>query len=230
MRTSGGAAVSQPVAEARISSGVPASSPLHHLQDRRAHADEDHRHEKEEEPAHPRSGRPRTPPFTIDELGEEGAEGRRCRSLAREAGEGKSGPEMGRRRAAPRTWSVELGAEGPVDVARREEEDALRQAVVERGGRRRPARRSRRGPEPHRQDAHVLHGGVGQHPLEVALADHEHRGEGHGEEPQPHQGVAREGVLPGGAAHLVDAGEGEEGEVGDGAGEEPPRGRPGASP
>ena len=70
------------------------------------------------------------------------------------------------------------------------------------------------------EDAHVLDARVGEHPLEVALADHEDRGDGHGEEAEGDEQAAREGPFARRAHDSVDAQEREEGAARQPSGEE----------
>src|SRR6266496_4560596 len=189
---------------------------LHHLEDGGAHPDEDHRQEEQEEPAHDEAAAAERA-VQDRELAEEGAEGRRAGD-GEEAGQ-EERPGHGQPPRRPAHLVHELRAVGAVDVAGREEEDALREPVahgVEHGARGGRAAE----PEPQGEDAHVLDRRVRQHPLEVALPDHEDGGERHGEEPHPDERVAREGRLAGGAAHVHHAGERDEAEARDAGREE----------
>ena len=64
------------------------------------------------------------------------------------------------------------------------------------------------------EDAHVLDAGVGQHPLEIRLAENEHGRHGHRDQPEEHQQIAAEGA-PGPAADssAMRAKDGQEGAV-----------------
>src|SRR6266511_4154969 len=114
-----------------------------------------------------------------------------------------------------------LRAEGAMDVPGGEEDDALREAVVEaveeraRGG-------AAAEPDPEREDPHVLDARVREHPLEVPLADDEDRGERDREETDPDERVARERLLARRAGHLEHADDREEGEVREAAREQRP--------
>ena len=72
-------------------------------------------------------------------------------------------------------------------------------------------------PEPDHQDAHVLDARVREHPLEVALAYHEHGGKRHRQQTHRDQNLTRELRFPGSAANLVDPDNREEGTTRDAA-------------
>ena len=113
----------------------------------------------------------------------------------------------------------DLAAVGPVDVAGREEQHALGQAVVDQV-QQRPVHGQAADADAQDQDAHVLDAGVGQHPLEVALPDHEHRGDGHRQQAHEDHDLAGELGFGAGAADLVDAQDRQEGAAGDAAGQQ----------
>ena len=105
-----------------------------------------------------------------------------------------------------------------MDVARREEEYALGDRVVdevEHG----PEHAQPANADPEDQNAHVLDAGVGEHPLVVALTRHEDAGHGHREEADPDHELARERRLAARGDDLEEAQEREEGAAGERSGE-----------
>ena len=65
----------------------------------------------------------------------------------------------------------------------------------------------------------MLDAGVGQHPLEITLIDHEQAGDGHREQPHEQQQSRHVGVFSGGQADLIDPQNRQERATGDSAGE-----------
>ena len=130
-----------------------------------------------------------------------------------------SAPENGTRCRAPRTSSVDLAAVGAVDVARRQEQHALGQAVVDhvqQGAVHRQAADA----DAQDQDAHVLDAGVGQHALEVALPHHEDRGDSHRQEAHEDHDLAGEIGFGAGPADLIEPQDGQKGAARRPAGEQ----------
>jgi hypothetical protein len=103
-----------------------------------------------------------------------------------------------------------------VDVPGGEEEDPLCEAVAHQVEER-PNEGPLAEPEGHRQDPHVLHAGVCEHPLEVGLARHEDGGRRHGDKAHEDEGVVVEARCVRRRADLVGPHKAHEG-----AGDEPP--------
>ena len=140
--------------------------------------------------------------------------------IARKPGE----EEDGRQRDAaegPAHGVDRLAPVRAVDVARGEEEDDLREGIVD-DVQERAEDRDAAGADADDQDSHVLDARVREHPLEVALPDHERRRDAHGEKPEGEKELARERPFSGRLHDPVDPEEREERAVRHSAGEERP--------
>ena len=151
----------------------------------RRHADEDDRQRQQVGDGHDRAAGVEHA-LEDRQLAEERPEGRRAGD-GQEAGQ----PEHAGDRQRPQHAADAGGRLGAVegqDVAGRQEQHRLGQRVID-GVQHRAEGGHAADADAEREDAHVLDAGIGQHPLEVGLAEDEHGGHGHRDQAEEHQQI-----------------------------------------